>query len=189
REELEKIGFKSLGANVLLSDKSSIYSPEKISIGNNVRIDDFCILSGDIIIGNYVHIAAYAALYGGAGIEIQDFVGISARGIIYSQSDDYSGEAMSNPMIPEKYKKITSKKVKIGKHVLVGAASVVLPGVDIKEGSAVGSMSLVTRSTENWKLYSGIPAKILKDRKKDLLELEKKFLEEQNKITKKECIF
>lgn len=45
REQLEKIGFKSLGKNVLISDKSSIYSPENISIGNNVRIDDFCILS------------------------------------------------------------------------------------------------------------------------------------------------
>lgn len=45
REQLEKIGFKVLGENVLISDKTSIYSPENISIGNDVRVDDFSILS------------------------------------------------------------------------------------------------------------------------------------------------
>lgn len=176
REELEKIGFKSLGENVLISDKTSIYSPEKISIGNSVRIDDFCILSGEITLENYIHVAAYGALFGGAGIQIKDFAGLSSRVTIYSQSDDYSGETMTNPTIPEKYKKITYGKVTIGKHCIVGASSIILPGVNIEEGTAVGAMSLINRSTEAWKIYSGIPARALKDRKKDLLELEKEFL-------------
>lgn len=176
REELEKIGFKSLGENVLLSDKSSIYSPEKISIGNNVRIDDFCILSGDITIGNYIHIAAYGAYYGAGGIEIEDFSTTSSKVTIYSQSDDYSGETMTNPMIPEKYKKVTYRKVTIKKHSIVGAGTIILPGVTLQEGTAIGSMSLITKSTEPWKIYAGVPAKVLRDRKKDLLKLEKEFL-------------
>ncbi len=45
RDELKKIGLKKYGENVFLSKKASIYNPEKIEIGNNVRIDDFCILS------------------------------------------------------------------------------------------------------------------------------------------------
>ena len=65
-EELNNIGFKSIGTNVKLSKKSSIYGANEISLGNNVRIDDFCILSGKIRIGNYIHIAAYSALYGGS---------------------------------------------------------------------------------------------------------------------------
>jgi len=44
REELEKIGFKSIGENVLISDKTSIYNPQNIEIGSNVRIDDTFIL-------------------------------------------------------------------------------------------------------------------------------------------------
>lgn len=36
-----------------------------MTIGSNVRIDDFCILSGRLEFGSYVHIAAYSALYGG----------------------------------------------------------------------------------------------------------------------------
>ena len=58
KDELKKLGLKHYGNNVLISRKCSIYSPEKISIGNNVRIDDYCILSGNITIKNYVHISA-----------------------------------------------------------------------------------------------------------------------------------
>ena len=179
REELEKIGFKSLGENVLISDKCSIYSPEKIEIGNNVRIDDFCILSGDIKIGNYIHIAAFSALFGGAGIEMEDFCGLSARGLVYSVSDDYSGEFLTNPMVPEKYRDVSKGKVIFKKHSLVGAGSILLPGVILEEGTAVGANSVITKSTQEWSIYVGSPAKKIKDRKKDLLELEKQFLEEE----------
>jgi galactoside O-acetyltransferase len=57
--ELSKLGLKDYGKNVLISKKCSIYSPEKISIGNNVRIDDFCILSGNIILGSNIHISTF----------------------------------------------------------------------------------------------------------------------------------
>lgn len=90
RDEIMSIGFASFGDNLKISRKASIYSPEKISIGNNVRIDDFCILSGRINIGSNIHISAYVALYGQAGITIQDFSGISARCTLYSAIDDLS---------------------------------------------------------------------------------------------------
>lgn len=178
REDLEKLGFKSIGKNVLISDKCSIYNPEKISIGNNVRVDDFCILSGDIQIGNYIHISAYSALFGGAGIVMHDFSGLSSRGTVYSVSDDYSGDFLTNPMVPEKYRKVQCEKVVFEKHSLVGAGSIILPGVILKEGTAVGANSVVAKSTDEWSVYAGTPAKKLKNRKKDLLELEKKLLEE-----------
>ena len=41
REELEKVGFKSIGENVLISRNATIYGAGNISIGSNVRIDDF----------------------------------------------------------------------------------------------------------------------------------------------------
>lgn len=178
RDALEKIGFKSIGKNVLVSDKCSIYNPEKISIGDNVRIDDFCILSGDIQLGNYIHIAAYSALFGGGGIVMEDFSGLSSRGTVYSVSDDYSGEFLTNPMIPEKYRKVQSEKVVFEKHSLVGAGSIVLPGVILKVGTSVGANSVVIKSTDEWSIYAGTPAKRLKARKMNLLELEKKLLEE-----------
>ena len=93
-EELRSIGFKKVGKNVKISKKSSIYSSNEIEIGNNVRIDDFCLLSGNIIIKNNVHISAYTALYGGGKIEIGNFSGCSARCTLISASDDFSGNYM-----------------------------------------------------------------------------------------------
>jgi len=179
--ELSALGLKSFGTNVLISRKSSLYKTENIELGNNVRIDDFCILSGRIKIGSYIHIAAYSALYGGdAGIEIDDFSNISSRVSIYAISDDYSGMTMTNPMIPDQYKSIQMSPVHIYKHVIIGSGSVILPGVCIKEGAACGALSLVKDSLEQWGIYAGIPAKKLKNREKKLLELEQRFISEED---------
>jgi galactoside O-acetyltransferase len=47
----------------------------------------------------------------------------------------------------------------------------VLPGVDFEEGSATGAMSFVNKSTKKWYLYIGSPAKAIKKRSNELLNL------------------
>ncbi len=179
RNELNEMGFEAVGENVLISRKASIYGVEKIRIGNNVRIDDFCILSGRIVIDDYIHIAAYSALYGGeAGISINSFSNISSNVRIYSVSDDYSGNSMTNPMIPDKYKNVINAPVQIKKHVIIGTMSVVMPGVILAEGSAFGAYSFINRSTEPWSINVGIPSKKIRDREKKVLDLEKELLSE-----------
>lgn len=168
-EELKKIGFKSFGTNVLISNKVSIYSPENMEIGNNVRIDDFGILSGNIKIGNNVHIASYVALYGSNDIEIHDYCGVSAKSIIYSATDDYGGNYLTNPTFPIETRNIIKGKVVLEKHAIVGAGCIILPNVILREGTAVGTMSLINKSTEAWSVNVGIPAKKVRDREKGLL--------------------
>ncbi len=176
--ELKQIGFKKHGKNVLISRKASIYCASKIEIGNNVRIDDFCILSGKIKLGDYIHIAAYSALYGGEeGICIDDFANISSRVSIYSVSDDYTGETMTNPMIPDEYKNVLSKPVYIEKNVIVGSTSVILPGVILKEGSSFGAFSFINHNSDEWSINVGIPFKKIADRNRNLLKLEEKFIQ------------
>ncbi len=176
KDELEKIGFASVGVNVLLSKKTSIYGAKNISIGDNVRIDDFCILSGNITIGNNVHIAPHVLLIAGtAGIELCDFVGVSSRSAIYAESDDYSGIALTNPTVDYEFRNIIQGKVTLKKHSIIGTGSTILPTVIIGEGTAVGSMSLVNKSLDAWGIYTGIPCKKVKERSKQLLELESKF--------------
>lgn len=179
-EELDKIGFKSLGKSVLISKMARIYLPELISIGNNVRIDDFVILSGDITLESNIHIASYSTLVGGeggAGIVMKNYSGLSSRVTIYSISDDYSGEFMTNPTIPSDYTNIKKGKVVINEYAIVGATSVILPGVEIGEGAAVGAMSMVTKNLPEWKICRGIPARALMERSKKLKELERNFHE------------
>lgn len=181
RDELVDIGFRSFGENVLISRKASFYQPELIEIGNNVRIDDFCVLSGKVTIGNNVHIAVYSGLFGSKkGIYIADFANISSRVCIYAISDDYSGMSLTNPMIPDQYKCLEEKEVIIEKHVIIGTGSTILPGVTIGEGAAIGAMSLVKNNIDGWNVYAGIPIKKLGTREKKLLELEQdciKYLE------------
>lgn len=176
REELLEIGFKSIGDNVLLSRKTSIYSPERMSLGSNVRIDDFCIISGNITIGNYVHIASACLLFGGSdGIVFEDYTGLSSRSAIYAESDDYSGDYFTNPTLPDEYRNILGGGVIIKKHAIIGSGCTILPNVVIGEGVAIGSMSLVCKSLEPWSTCVGIPCKKIKDRKHGVLDLERQF--------------
>jgi dTDP-4-amino-4,6-dideoxy-D-glucose acyltransferase len=178
-EQIQKMGFGKIGENVFLSDKASYYNCQNIRIGNHVRIDDFCVLSageGGIDIGNYVHIAVFSSLIGMKKISLLDFSNISSRVSIYSSSDDYSGKFMTNPMIPKKFTNIQHGDVKIGRHVIIGSGSIVLPNVTLEEGVAVGALSLIRKNCEAFGIYSGAPAKRISERKRDLLELEKMLL-------------
>ena len=179
KDELLELGFKSLGENVLISRYARFYGIEGITIGSNVRIDDFCVLSGEIRIGNYVHIAAFCCLFAGkTGIVLEDFTGVSSRCALYAESDDYLGTAMTNPMVPEKYRKVTGGRIVLKRHALVGSGCTILPDVTVGEGASVGSMSLVRKSLDDWGVYAGIPCKRMKDRSKDFLEFEKELLKD-----------
>jgi acetyltransferase-like isoleucine patch superfamily enzyme len=179
-DALAAIGFKAIGTNVLISDRASIYGAQNIRIGSNVRIDDFCILSageGGISIGSQIHIAAAATLIGHAAISLMDFSNISGRVSIYSSSDDYSGRTMTNPTVPDVYKKVDSQPVSIGRHVIVGCGSVILPGTALAEGCAIGALSLVEGEWEPFTILAGTPAKKRGDRARGLLGLEQRFKE------------
>lgn len=178
-QQLNEMGFAALGSDVLISDKASVYGAQRIKIGNNVRIDDFCVLSageGGIEIGNYVHIAVFSLLIGAGKIIVSDFAGISSRVSIYSSNDDYSGRFLTNPTVPTEYTNVTHADVTLGPHVIIGSGSVVLPGVTLYEGVAVGSLSLVTKDCDAFGVYIGAPAKRIKNRKRDLLALESNLL-------------
>ncbi|MDV2857695.1 acyltransferase [Oceanimonas sp. CAM02] len=179
REQLEAVGFKKLGINVKVSDKASIYNPELIELGDHSRIDDFCMISGKVSIGQFVHIAPQCLLAGGEkGITMDDFSGLAYQVQVFTQSDDYTGRTLTNPNIPSKYKKEIKRSTSLGRHVIVGAGSIIFPGVEVKEGCSVGAMTLVSKSTQPWGIYVGNPARRVKERKKDLLTLEAEFLKE-----------
>jgi galactoside O-acetyltransferase len=184
REVIDSMGFATVGDNVMISDRASLYNCASISLGSNVRIDDFCVVSagtGGIQIGNHVHLAVYSSLIGAGKISLSDFCNISSRVSIYSSSDDYSGAAMTNPTVPAEYTGVTHADVFLGRHVIVGSGSVILPGVTLEEGAAVGALSLVSRNCKAFGIYAGNPARLMKDRKRDLLVLEQRFMASKGK--------
>lgn len=179
RDAIEAFGFSSVGENVQISDRASFYGASRIVLGNNVRIDDFCVLAagiGGILIGNYVHIAVGSTLIGAGKITMLDFSGLSSRVSIYSSSDDYSGATLTNPTVPSEFTGVAHADVMLDKHVIVGSGSVILPGVTLEEGVAIGALSLVQKGCKAFGIYAGNPARRIKERKRDLLELEQRFM-------------
>lgn len=183
-EELSKVGFKSIGKNVKIAKNCTITDPSNITIGNNVTIDSFCSLiatgaNSMLKLGSYVHIGAFChILANGGGVEIKDYSGLSQGVKIYSKSDDYSGQSLTNATIPDKYRKLDQGKVIIDEHVIVGANSVILPNINIGAGVSIGALSLVSTNLESWNLYFGNPLRKLKRKSNGLLVLKEEFLKD-----------
>lgn len=175
--ELRALGVAAVGEDVAVDRTVRIFGAARLRIGSHVRIDAFTVLSageGGIEIGEHVHIGAHGYLAGAGRISLGDFSGLSGRVSVYSSSDDYSGEALTNPTVPAELTDVTSAPVEIGRHAIVGAGSVLLPGVTLGEGAGVGAMSLVRRDVEPFTMVAGSPARAVGTRSRRLLELERR---------------
>jgi galactoside O-acetyltransferase len=177
--ELRELGCRAVGEDVRVHSTCVMVGLENISFGRHVRVDGFCSLiaaDGHIALGDHVHVASYALLSGGAGIDLADFSGLSNGVKLFSRSDDYSGATLTNPTVPAEYLGVNQGPIRLGRHVIVGAGTVVLPGCEIGDGCAVGALSLVRSSLPDWGVYFGNPVRRLEDRGRDLLELERRLL-------------
>ena len=182
RSELEELGLKKIGKNVSIAKSCVIVNPENISIGNNTRIDVFCILSAGkdgIELGNNVHIGAGTYIFGNGGrVVLSDFCGISSKCVLYTTTDDFVEGNLTNPTIPEKFKKLTAGPIIFHKHCGIGSGSVVLPGVTFGRGSTAGSLTLIRKDLPEYTIVIGNPARKYGERNKDLLlKFEQEYLE------------
>lgn len=169
--------FRKIGEDVVIWPKAKIVSPEVISLGDSVLIDDFVLLMGgrDTSIGSFVHIASFTSITGGGALVMEDFSGLSSGVRIFTGNEDYDGGGLTNPTVPAPYRMPIRSFVHLRKHALIGSNSVILPGVTVNEGAAIGANSLVTRDCEPWTIYAGTPSRPLRPRKKEeILLMEKK---------------
>lgn len=171
-ESVRAMGFRHVGTGVLLSDRASFYGVEHQVIGDFVRVDDFCVISGKVTLGKYVHIAVQSHLEGGiVGITVGDFSGVAFASQLIAQSDDYSGEWIGGPLGPRDLRNVDERSISVGRYVMIGTMCLVLPGVTIADGCAISAMSLVNVDTEEWGMYGGIPARRFQERSRRVVEL------------------
>lgn len=171
-EELSSLGLQTYGKNVKISKLAQIYNPSSISVGNNVRIDDFCMISAGtnpIVFGDNIHISTGVYIYGSAGLTMKSFSNLSAGVKLYTVNDDYSGEYLVGATVPEIYRNVTKLPTVIEKYAVVGCNTVLLPGITIGEGCAIGACSLVKDSCKEWSIYAGVPIRFIKSRSKNLI--------------------
>lgn len=178
RAELERLGFAVLGDDVRIHASCVLVGCERMMIGSHVRIDPFCIVTigGRLTIGDHVHIAGHAALVGSGTIEIGDHANISHGAKLVSSSDHFSAAGIAGPLVPEAFRRVEHGPVSVGRHAIVGAGSVLLPGAALGEGATVGALSLVKRDAAPWTVHAGVPAREIGHRDRDgVLTLEREF--------------
>ena len=100
---------------------------------------------------------------------MMDYSGLSPRTTVFSAMDDFSGEYLINPMVPDSLTNATGGKVVFEKYTQIGVNSVIFPNVIINEGAVAGAFSLINNNLESWTINAGVPTKIIKQRSKDCL--------------------
>lgn len=173
--------FARVGQDVTIWPLAKIVSPEVISIGDSVIIDDFVFLMGGrrTTIGSFVHIASFTSVTGGGEFIMGNFTTLSSGIRVFTGNDDYLGGSLTNSAVPHPYRVPIRSFVHIKKHAIVGAETVILPGVTIGEGVAIGANSLIKKDCEPWTIYVGSPARPLRPRPREkILELEKQLRRE-----------
>jgi acetyltransferase-like isoleucine patch superfamily enzyme len=165
--------FAKIGNDVRIEPNVEIRRPHLVSIGNHVAIDNGGYITTAAEIADYVHIGPYVTVIGGerALLVMGNFTNLAAGCRVICGSDRFQGEGLIGPAsLPEQYKdKMKLAPVILENFANVGTNAVIMPGVTLAEGSVVGACSLVTKSTEPWTIYTGIPAKPVKTRARDTM--------------------
>lgn len=134
----------------------------KIIIGDNCRLymKSF-ILSwgGDIVIGDNFSLNAFSIIYGQGGVKIGNNVMIAGNSTIIPAN--HSFERVDIPMLAQPQIK---KGIVIEDDVWIGTGVRVLDGITIKTGCVIGAGTVLTKSTESYSVYVGVPGIKIKSR-------------------------
>jgi galactoside O-acetyltransferase len=176
-DEVKNFGFKSVGKDILISRKSCIYGAERMTLGDNIRIDDFAILTGNIQLGNHIHIAAMTYISGTEEhIIFEDFTGVSPFVYVSTSSADYSGRSLFSPVIPQEFRIEKIGPIIIRKFSVIGTHSFIMPNVELAEGTSVGAMSFMRKNSKPWTIYFGCPAQAIGIRERGIIDKSREFL-------------
>ena len=164
------VEFKKIGEDVRIDDLARIPNPELVELGNHIAIDMGVYISVKAQIGDYIHIAPHVCIIGGKGASLimEDFTNIAAGCKLIVLGDDFT-KGLINPIVPMKYRKLVGGEIIMRKFSLIGVNSVVMPGIEMAEGSVLGANSLLTKNTEPWTIYVGSPAVPKKMRDSELI--------------------
>ena len=161
------IGF---GKNFQLHRLAHIVNAHKLSVGDDVRIDAFTVITcghGGVSIGDKSHISSHVLLVAGErGIKMGFNTNIAAGGKIYAASDDFSGKGLIGSTMEMASRYIREGEVVMENYSCVGVNSVMMPGTILKWGSVLLANSVLTGDSIACAMMSGVPAKMVKMRDK-----------------------
>jgi acetyltransferase-like isoleucine patch superfamily enzyme len=181
-------GFLKTGKKVFIGHNTKILNSSNIVFGKSVTIEKQCVIDGysseKIILGDCVKIGAYSNLlstshfskYGkglkmGNNSAVGDFTHFGAPGGIEIGNDVIMGSYVSfhseNHNFSDTTKLIreqgvTSKGIKLGNNIWVGAKVTFLDGCEVGSNSVVAAGAVVNGIYPDNVIIGGVPAKIIK---------------------------
>lgn len=181
--------FQNGGTGLIIGRNVVFRHPEKISIGNNVTIDDNCLVdargagaegivleeeviinrnciiqarSGPIRMGHGTSLGSNSVVVSWCGIDIGEKV-LAAGGIYISAGAYHFDDPAIAVMDQGSY---TKGPIHIGGGCWLGTRAVILDGVNIGDGAVIGAGAVVTKDLPEYSIAAGVPAKIKKTRDK-----------------------
>jgi len=153
--------LRSAGSGVLISHGAFIADPGLVTCGDNVRIDPFVYISGEVHIGSNVQICAGAVLGGSAaGIRLGNWTFVGYGSKLFTGSEDY------RYLVNEAWgaSHVDRRPIEFKDFAGVASDVIVMPGVTLNRGVRIGAHSFVYRSPPGmWALYVGNPLRRIKD--------------------------
>jgi acetyltransferase-like isoleucine patch superfamily enzyme len=135
KRELIALGFSSVGNNVSVSNDVRFFAIEG-SLGDNVRIDAYAILTGKLELHANVHVSPFCFLSAtGGSITMQENSGIGSHVAVLTKSDDYTTDSTSSGKV--------SGDIVIGTNSIIGAGCKILPGSKVGNDCSVGSNAVI----------------------------------------------
>lgn len=135
------------------------FGREHVRLGRSVRIDAYAVLSASaagVTLGAWSHMGVGTQIFAASGrVAIGRAVGISSRVSIFTGSDDYTGGHLCTPTLPDPYRNIQRGDVTIEEGAVIGCGSVILPGVTIGRGAAVGALSIIKHDVAPFTIVCG----------------------------------
>jgi acetyltransferase-like isoleucine patch superfamily enzyme len=156
--------IKALG-NDIITDEDIVVKQELIINGSHVAIDKGFYCTTNATIGDYVHIGPYVTIIGGkeGNFRAVGFNNIMAGARIICGSDRFDDSGLFGAMIPKELKGTQIiKPVVMEEFSNVGTNAIVLPGSTLRKGVLLTAGSLLIGDTEEWGVYKGNPAVLVK---------------------------
>jgi acetyltransferase-like isoleucine patch superfamily enzyme len=153
------------GKDVIIDNDVVFKRPELIEIGNHVAIDKGFYCTTALKIGDYVHISPYVTCIGGKQGQfiLKGFNNVMAGARIVCGSDRFDDSGLFGALIPDEFKGTQIiKPIIMEEFSNIGTNAVVLPGSILRKGVLLTVGSVLIGDTEEWGIYKGNPAVLVK---------------------------
>jgi acetyltransferase-like isoleucine patch superfamily enzyme len=175
------------GRNVSFGVNVTLRHPKKIRVGDDVAVDDGCVLDakgtandgirigrrvflgrntilackdGDIILEDGVNISYNCAIFSASAVRIGADTLLAAYCYVVGGGHDFG--RVDVPVIRQER---PSKGIEIERGNWLGAGAIILDGVSLGHDAVIGAHSVVTNDVPAFAVAAGAPARVIRDRR------------------------